>query len=148
MGFLGIGGLEFVLIFAIALFVVGPKRLAEGVREGRKYYTELKRYRDELTGLVNEAIDADELKKEFEATKKEILDDETLEEIKAIEGDLKLDQMDGLDVMTGQSVSRSYTRARPLQRGDGKISGEEIPKMELDSGATQSASQSVEGDSK
>ena len=132
-GFLGIGGLEFVLIFAIALFIVGPKRLAEGVREGRKYYTELKRYRDELTGLVNEAIDADELKKEFEATKKEVLDEKAIGEVKAVGDELRFDQMDGLDIMTGQSVPRSYSRAKPLQRGDGKVAGESVPEIDLES---------------
>jgi Sec-independent protein translocase protein TatA len=134
MSFLGIGGFEFVAIFAIALFIVGPKRLAEGVRNGRKYYTELKRYRDELSALVTEAIDADELKKDFEETKREVLDEKAMAEVKGVSEDIaRLDQMDDLDIMTGRSVPRSATRARPVQRGDGKVDGQQVPEIEIPS---------------
>ena len=45
MSFFGLGGFEVLVIGAIALFVLGPKRLLEGIREGRKIYTDLKRQR-------------------------------------------------------------------------------------------------------
>ena len=48
MTLFGIGGFEFLLIAAIALFVLGPKRLLEGIREGRRIYSEFKRQRDAL----------------------------------------------------------------------------------------------------
>lgn len=132
MNFFGIGGLEFVLIFGIALFVVGPKRLAEGVRSGRKYYTELKRHRDELTSLVNEAIDAEEIKKDL---KKDIGDPAAVrKELEGVKQDLTLDQID-IGLTPTRSVPRTSARARPVDRGDGKIGGKEIPAIDLGSAA-------------
>ena len=57
MNFLGIGGLELVLIGIVAFLVVGPKRLSEGARTAAKVLRELRRQRDELTGMVREAVD-------------------------------------------------------------------------------------------
>ena len=57
MNFLGIGGLELVLIGIVAFLVVGPKRLSEGARTAAKMLSELRRQRDELTGMVREAVD-------------------------------------------------------------------------------------------
>lgn len=133
MSFLGIGGWEFLLIFAVAMFLLGPKRLAEGVRSGRKYYTEFKRYRDELTSLVSEAIDAEDLKKEMAQVKKDAWDDGASKEIAGIEKDLTLDQGD-LDVMRSVPVDRTSSRAKPINRGDGKVAGKEVPSMGLEPG--------------
>ncbi len=57
MNFLGIGGLELVLIGIVAFLVLGPKRLSEGARTAAKMLRELRRQRDELTGMVREAVD-------------------------------------------------------------------------------------------
>lgn len=140
MGFLGVGGLEFLLIFGVAIFVVGPKRLAEGVRTGRKYYTELKRQRDELTALVTEAIDAEELKKQYEETKREAWDESATRSIKDIEKDLTLDQGD-LDLGLSKSVTfdRTASRPKPVDRGDGKVNGKEVPDMGLGRGTSKLA---------
>ncbi len=97
LNFLGIGGLEFLLIFGVAMFFLGPRRLAEGVRSGRKYYREIRKYRAELTGMVKEAIDADELKKEYEETKRDIWDESATRGIKGLEKDLSIDG-DSLDI--------------------------------------------------
>jgi Sec-independent protein translocase protein TatA len=131
VSFFGVGGLEFLVIFGVALFLVGPKRLAEGIRTGRKYYTELKRYRDELTSLVTEAIDADELKKDLERTKRDVWDDSLTREITGIGNGLALDQGD-LDLMGPVPVARTSSRAKPLDRGDGTVNGEDIPSMGLE----------------
>lgn len=135
MNFLGIGGLEFLLIFGVALFFVGPKRLAEGVRTGRKYYTELRRYRQELTSLVTEAIDAEDLKKELEETKREMWDEGLTREIAGLEKDLALDQGDlnvpELDITRPIPNDRSSSRPRPIDRGDGKVAGEDVPSLGL-----------------
>ena len=48
MTIFGIGGFEVLLIGAIALFVLGPKRLLDGIRQGRRIYTDLKRQRAAL----------------------------------------------------------------------------------------------------
>ncbi|MDA0676768.1 MAG: hypothetical protein O2788_02040 [Chloroflexi bacterium] len=131
MSFFGIGGLEFLMIFGVALFFLGPKRLAQGVRTGRKYYTELKRYRDELTSLVSEAIDADELKKDLERTTRDAWDDRLTHEIVSISNDLALDQGD-VDITGPVPVARTSSRARPMDRGDGTVGGTEIPSIGLE----------------
>jgi Sec-independent protein translocase protein TatA len=129
MSFLGIGGLEFLLIFAIALFVVGPKRLAEGVRAGRKVYTELKRQREELTSLVSEALEVEDLKKDL---KRSVGDADVRREVEAVKKDLTLDQGD-LDIGSAvRPVAHSTSsRSRPIQRGDGRIGGQEVPPIDL-----------------
>ena len=66
MSFFGLGGFEVLVIGAIALFVLGPKRLLEGIREGRKIYTDLKRQRVALQALITEAIDLEDLKKQVD----------------------------------------------------------------------------------
>ena len=57
MNFLGIGSLELVLIGIVAFLVLGPKRLSEGARTAAKMLRELRRQRDELAGMVREAVD-------------------------------------------------------------------------------------------
>ena len=130
MGFLGVGGLEFLVIFGVAIFIVGPKRLAEGVRTGRKYYTELKRQRDELTAMVTEAIDAEELRKDFEETKREAWDESATKSIAGIENDLTLDQGD-LDLGLYRPVAVDETASKPslTKRGSGRINGKDVPDM-------------------
>ena len=86
MTIFGIGGFEVLLIGAIALFVLGPKRLLDGIRQGRRIYTDLKRQRDALQSLVTEAIDLVEIKNQV-----------GVEEIKdsaaSLENELALDQL-------------------------------------------------------
>ena len=138
MSFFGIGPLEFLLIFGVAMFIVGPKRLAEGVRSGRKYYTELKRYREELTGLVTEAIDAEDMKRQYEETKRDVWDEEATKEIKGIQTDLTLDQGE-LDFTGSVPKSNSTSKPRRINRGDGKVAGEDIPSMGIESGGSSPA---------
>lgn len=140
MNFLGVGGLEFLLIFAVAMFFLGPKRLAEGVRTGRKYYTELKRYRQELTSLVTEAIDAEDLKKDLEQMKKDAWDDDTTKQITDIEKDLKLDQYE-LEIMRSVPIDQTSSKAKAVDRGDGKVDGTAVPSIDLESGGSRSTSQ-------
>ena len=138
MNFLGVGGLEFLVIFAVAMFFLGPKRLAEGVRTGRKYYTELKRYRQELTSLVTEAIDAEELKKDLEEMKRDAWDEDLTKEIAGIEQDLTLDQGD-LDIMRSVPADRTSSKAKAIDRGDGTVNGKPVPSIGLESGGTDAA---------
>jgi Sec-independent protein translocase protein TatA len=138
LNFLGIGGLEFLLIFGVAMFFLGPRRLAEGVRTGRKYYTELRRYRTEMTSLVVEALDAEELKKDLEQLKKDAWDEDVTKEIEGIGSDLALDQGE-LDIMPSEPVTRSTTKPDLLNRGDGTINGQSVPSMGLKSGASNPA---------
>lgn len=66
MNFLGIGGLELIVVFIIGLLVVGPVRLVEGVRTARKYMTELRRQREELTQMVEEAVDVEGIRERLD----------------------------------------------------------------------------------
>lgn len=66
MNILGIGGFELLLIMAVGLFVVGPKRLRDGIREARGLYRELKRQRQELQTLLEQAIELEEMKKQLD----------------------------------------------------------------------------------
>lgn len=82
MNFLGIGGLELVVVMLVALFVVGPVRLVEGARTARKYMTEIRRQREELTQMIEEAADLEGLK--------ETLDQEgVIREVESVTSDLK-----------------------------------------------------------
>ena len=108
MTIFGIGGLEVLLIGAIALFVLGPKRLVEGIRQGRRIYTDLKRQRDALQSLVTEAIDLQEIKKQVNV-------DEIKDSASSLENELALDQLNE-DVQ--KSLSSSVSRKRQLSWSD------------------------------
>jgi Tat protein translocase TatB subunit len=86
MNILGIGGLELLLILAVGLFVLGPKRLKEGIREGKRLYRELKRQRQELQVLVEQAIKLEEIKKQLDV-------DKLSTGAKEIEASLKIDSV-------------------------------------------------------
>ena len=136
MTFFGIGGFEYLLIGAVALFVLGPKRLLEGIREGRRIYSDLKRQRDALQSMITEAIDLDELKKQTDV---EGLIDGLKDDARALEDELALDQVaDDLKEATelsesfsSGSVSRSKQLSRPPVEVDSEIR-DAIPDLELD----------------
>ena len=104
MTIFGIGGFEVLLIGAIALFVLGPKRLLDGIRQGRRIYTDLKRQRDALQSLVTEAIDLEEIKNQVGV-------DEIKDSAASLENSLALDQLNE-DVQ--ESLSSSVSRERQL----------------------------------
>ena len=106
--------MEVLLIGAIALFVLGPKRLLEGIRQGRRIYTDLKRQRDALQSLVTEAIDLQEIKKQVNV-------DEIKDGASSLENELALDQLNE-DVQ--KSVNRSVPRERQLTRAETSIEEE------------------------
>ena len=108
MTIFGIGGFEVLLIGAIALFVLGPKRLLDGIRQGRRVYTDLKRQRDALQSLVTEAIDLEEIKKQVSV-------DEIKDSAASLENELALDQLNE-DVQ--KSPSSSVPRKRQLSWSD------------------------------
>ena len=127
MSFFGLGGFEILLIGAIALFVVGPKRLLEAIREGRKIYTDLKRQRDTLQTLITEAIDLEELKKQVDL-------DGLTDSVKKLESDLALDQVVE-DVrksveIAGSSIPSNRQYSRPPIEVDSEIR-DVIPDLDL-----------------
>ncbi|MDP7088209.1 MAG: hypothetical protein QGG20_00515 [Dehalococcoidia bacterium] len=108
MTIFGIGGFEVLLIGAIALFVLGPKRLLGGIREGRRVYTDLKRQRDALQSLITEAIDLEDIKKQVNV-------DEVKDSVASLKNKLAIDQLDEDGLMSGSS---SVPRKRQLNRAD------------------------------
>jgi len=100
MNFFGIGGFEFLLISAIALFVLGPQRLMEGIREGRKLYTDLKRQRDALQTMITDAIELEDLKKELDA-------DGISRDIDELKNQMSLDQLEE-EATTGRKPLTAY----------------------------------------
>ena len=111
MTIFGIGGFEVLLIGAIALFVLGPKRLLDGIRQGRRIYTDLKRQRDALQSLVTEAIDLEEIKNQVGV-------DEIKDSAASLENALALDQLNE-DVQ--ESLSSSVSRERQLSWSDTSV---------------------------
>ena len=114
MTIFGIGGFEVLLIGAIALFVLGPKRLLDGIRQGRRIYTDLKRQRDALQSLVTEAIDLEEIKNQVGV-------DEIKDSAASLENSLALDQLNE-DVQ--ESLSSSVSRERQLRWLDTSVEEE------------------------
>ena len=108
MTIFGIGGFEVLLIGAIALFVLGPKRLLGGIREGRRVYTDLKRQRDALQSLITEAIDLEDIKKQVNV-------DEVKDSVASLKNELAIDQLDEAGRISGSS---SVPRNRQLNRAD------------------------------
>ena len=108
MTIFGIGGFEVLLIGAIALFVLGPKRLLGGIREGRRVYTDLKRQRDALQSLITEAIDLEDIKKQVNV-------DEVKDSVASLKNELAIDQLDEDGRISGSS---SVPRNRQLNRAD------------------------------
>ena len=127
MSFFGLGGFEVLVIGAIALFVLGPKRLLEGIREGRKIYTDLKRQRVALQALITEAIDLENLKKQVDL-------DGLGDSVKTLESDLALDQVtDDVRKSVGfgnNSIPRDGQYSRPPIEVDSEIR-ETIPDLDL-----------------
>ena len=114
MTIFGIGGFEVLLIGAIALFVLGPKRLLDGIRQGRRIYTDLKRQRDALQSLVTEAIDLEEIKNQVGV-------DDIKDSAASLENALALDQLNE-DVR--ESLSSSVSRERQLRWSDTSVEEE------------------------
>ncbi len=127
MTFFGLGGFEVLVIGAIALFVLGPKRLIEGIRDGRKVYTDLKRQRDALQTLITEAIDLEDLKKQIDV-------EGVKESVKSLEEDLALDQVaedvKAVKSLAKGSVTREWKSTRPPVKVDPEIR-DSIPDLDI-----------------
>ena len=129
MNILGVGAMEFLLIVAIGVMVVGPKRLIEGLRTWRKAYTELKRQRDELVAAVEEAVELDEIKKQLAS-------DEIEDQIGALKSELTLDQPDDDRVpVQAMSVARGQ-RLAAAAPGEQQGRAEESPGPSAQGGET------------
>ena len=143
MSFFGMGGLEILLIGAVALFVLGPKRLIEGIRDGRKMYSDLKRQRDTLQSLITEAIDLEDLKEQIGV-------DEIKDDMKSLEEDLKLDQVGeelrGVGSDLEKSVPRNWKASRPPVAVDSDVR-KAIPSLDISGGDDAAASGSSESES-
>ena len=104
MNFLGIGGLELVLVFLVALLVVGPVRLVQGAKTARKYMTELRRQREELTQMVEEAVD-------MEGIRERLDQDGVLDEVRDISTELNEFREDARSITTDAADFKSLARS-------------------------------------
>ncbi|MBP38316.1 MAG: hypothetical protein QF590_06940 [Dehalococcoidia bacterium] len=136
MTFFGLGGFEVLLIGAIALFVLGPKRLLDGIRGGRKTYTDLKRQRDVLQSLITEAIDLEDLKKQIDT-------DGLKASVESLKDDIELDQgaedVRRANVVVDKSIPRNWNLTPPSIKVDSEVR-DAIPDLNIggdDSGAPE-----------
>lgn len=104
MNFLGIGGLELIVIFIIGLLVVGPVRLVEGVRTARKYMTELRRQREELTQMVEEAVDVEGIRERLDQ-------DGLLDDVRDLTSELNDIREDAQRITTDATQLKSLARS-------------------------------------
>lgn len=115
MNFLGIGGLELVVVFLIALLVVGPARLVEGAKTARKYMTELRRQREELTQMVEEAVDMEDIRERLDQ-------DGLLDEVRDLSSELNDFRQDAQSLTTDaadfKSLARSVVRPSGYSRAE------------------------------
>ena len=104
MNFLGIGGLELILVFLVALLVVGPVRLVQGAKTARKYMTELRRQREELTQMVEEAVD-------MEGIRERLDQDGVLDEVRDISTELNQFREEARSITTDAADFRSLANS-------------------------------------
>ena len=104
MNFLGIGGLELILVFLVALLVVGPVRLVQGAKTARKYMTELRRQREELTQMVEEAVD-------MEGIRERLDQDGVLDEVRDISTELNQFHEEARSITTDAADFRSLANS-------------------------------------
>lgn len=119
MNFLGIGGLELVVVFLVALLVVGPVRLVQGAKTARKYMTELRRQREELTQMVEEAVDMEDIRERLDQ-------DGLLDEVRDLSSELNDFREDAQslasDATDFKSLARSVVRPSGYAKADDKDS--------------------------
>ena len=100
---LGIGGFELLLIVAIGVFVLGPKRVAEMLRDIRSVYSELRRQRQKITTMVEDELEIEELRKETNF-------DDISQEAREIRASLALD--DTIPEISLNNSDRTFTPER------------------------------------
>ncbi len=59
MNVLGMGPMEFLVVAALAFFLLGPKKMAEAGRTFGKVMKEFRAQRDELTSMIMDSTDTD-----------------------------------------------------------------------------------------
>ena len=126
MNFLGIGGLELIVVFIIALLVVGPVRLVEGVRTARKYMTELRRQREELTQMVEEAVDVEGIRERLDQ-------DGLLDDVRDLASELNDIREDAQSITTDATELKSLARSVVRSSGYSRTApGPQSPKRSTD----------------
>lgn len=126
MNFLGIGGIELVVVFLVALLVVGPVRLVQGAKTARKYMTELRRQREELTQMVEEAVD-------MEGIRERLDQDGLLDEVRDLSSELSDFRDEAQSLTTDASDFKSLARSVVRPSGYAKASDDEVSQPEPNS---------------
>ncbi len=60
MNFLGIGGMELLVVGLIAFLLLGPKGMADGAKTVNKFMRDLRGQRDELQKIVRSAVEEEQ----------------------------------------------------------------------------------------
>ena len=141
MNFLGIGGLELVVVFLVALLVVGPVRLVQGAKTARKYMTELRRQREELTQMVEEAVDMEDIRERLDQ-------DGLLDEVRDLSSELSDFRDEAQSLTTDASDFRSLARSVVRPSGYAKASDGGVPQPEPEPTETSAEPGSSDDDSK
>ena len=132
MNFLGIGGLELIVIFIIGLLVVGPVRLVEGVRTARKYMTELRRQREELTQMVEEAVDVEGIRERLDQ-------DGLLDDVRDLTSEINDIREDAQSLTTDATQLKSLARSVVRPSGYSRTSPDlKTPKPSADASTEHS----------
>ena len=139
MNFLGIGGLELVVVFLVALLVVGPVRLVQGAKTARKYMTELRRQREELTQMVEEAVDMEDIRERLDQ-------DGLLDEVRDLSSELSDFREDAKSLTTDAADFKSLARSVVRPGGYSKADDKAPSRGELDASGSAAEPESVDED--
>ncbi len=141
MNFLGIGGLELVVVFLVALLVVGPVRLVQGAKTARKYMTELRRQREELTQMVEEAVDMEDIRERLDQ-------DGLLDEVRDLSSELNDFREDARSLTTDAADFKSLAQSVVRPSGYSKADDKAPSGVELETSGSAAEPESVDDDSR
>lgn len=94
MNFFGVGAAEAILVFVIALIVVGPQRFPEIMRQAGRWYRIARAYSNEVMKDVRSAVD--EIEREVKAESEDFKG--FREELKSLNSDLREAREDVKDI--------------------------------------------------
>ena len=141
MNFLGIGGLELIVVFLVALLVVGPVRLVQGAKTARKYMTELRRQREELTQMVEEAVDLEDIRERLDQ-------DGVLDEVRDLSSELNDFREDAQSLATDAADFKTLARSVVRPSGYSKTDSEVTASTERDATSPEEAPEPAPEDSR
>lgn len=108
-GFLGIGFWEIILVFAVILALIGPRRLPQIAAKLGRTFSQLKRASSDLTSTLAKEVEGESQGEEDKLKG-------SLDSLKAAASDLKNEFIKGADaetVDTGKESSKDISETKP-----------------------------------